>query len=530
MAGDGHREQREAVDVVIVGSGAAGSVLAARLAGAGKRVVILEAGPERRMKDLISSQIWARRLKWGGPPVIEKGAQPIGHAFNAGWGTGGAALHHYGVWLRLHPEDFEVRSRFDRGLDWPIDYDQLRPYYDRIQAEVGISGDAEAEIWRPPGAPYPMGPVPRFAQGRVLARGFAAEGLRVAPVPLALNTQVYKDRPACLWDGWCDAGCPIGALGNPLAIYLPQALAAGAEIRHRAMVTRVLTDKKGERARGVEYVDSDGVRRVQPASVVVLAAFAVQTPRILLNSASPRHPRGLANSSGLVGAYVMTHPAGGINGLFDEDTECFYGASGGQLVCQDGYVKDSHGKEAFGSYQWLAAQAVKPNDLLGFAVGRPDVYGPALDDLMTRARRGFASMTSVSEDLPVRANRVRLSTKKDEFGLPLAEVVHNTAPESLALWRRTLAEGKRVFKAAGAKQVWTGPIAPMHIIGGTIMGKDPETSVTDSYGRAHDLANLFLAGTGLFPTSGGVNPTFTVHALALRTAEHMIEHWGTLTL
>ena len=529
MADTQQAGKRTAADVVIVGSGASGSVLAAKLAGAGKRVVILEAGPERRMSDLVSSQIWARRLKWGGAPVIEKGAQPIGHGFNAGWGTGGAALHHYGVWPRLHPEDFEVKSRYDRGLDWPIGYDDLRPFYDRIQTEVGMSGDAEAEIWRPPGAPYPMKPVPRFAQADVLARGFKALGMTVAPLPLAVTTENYRGRPACIWDGWCDAGCPTGALANPLAVYLPQALEAGAEIRHRAMVTRVLTDDKGTGARGVEYIDGDGARHTLRAAVVVLAAFAVQNPRILLNSVSARQPRGLANSSGLVGAYAMTHAAGGINGLFDEDTESFYGATGGQLINQDGYPKDGHGNDAFGSYQWLIARAVKPNDLLGFAVGRPDIYGAKLDDFMKRATRGFAAMTSVGEDLPVAENRVGLSTKKDAFGLPLAEVVHNAVPASLALWRRAVAEGRRLFKAAGAKQVWTGPIAPMHILGGTIMGNDPKASVTDSYGLTHDVGNLFIAGPGLFPTSGGVNPTFTVHALALRTADHMIEHWGALT-
>src|SRR5262245_44722555 len=143
----------EKVEVVIVGSGAAGSLLAAKLAQSGKAVVMLEAGPERTLKDLYSSQIWARRLKWAGPPSETGGTDPVAVAFNSGWGTGGAAIHHYANWLRLHPEDFVMQSRFSRGLDWPISYEELRPFYDRIQREVGVAGDAAAEVWRPAGDP-----------------------------------------------------------------------------------------------------------------------------------------------------------------------------------------------------------------------------------------------------------------------------------------------------------------------------------------------------------------------------------------
>ncbi|MEZ5501019.1 MAG: GMC family oxidoreductase [Steroidobacteraceae bacterium] len=516
----------EKVDAVIVGSGAAGSVMAARLATGGKQVIVLEAGPERRNADLVSSTLWARRLKWHGDPVTESGDHPVAYVLNSGYGTGGAALHHYAVWPRLHPDDFRLRSRFDAGNDWPITYDDLRPHYDAVQAEAGISGDAKLEKWRPPGDPYPLPPVPVHAQGEMIARGFSQLGMATAPLPLAVTSKPYRNRPACIWDGWCDAGCPIGALANPLTVYLPIALAQGAQLRHNATVTRILTDPKGKRAIGVEYVDAAGERHEQLADLVVVAAFAVQTPRLLLASTSDSHPQGLGNARDLVGRGIMTHAAGLVYGLFDEDSKCYMGAFGGQLLNQDGYDKKRHAdKAALGSYQWMIAQAVKPNDLLGISTTRPDLTGRALDEFMHKAARGFASMTAVIEDIAQPGNRVSLGDARDSRGVPLARVHHDADPRSRKLWEAVLDEGKRVFEAAGAREVWTGPHGGMHIMGGTPMGHSPEMSVTNVYGQLHDMPNVVIAGPGLFPSSGGVNPTFTVHALASRSAAHILANW-----
>ncbi|NIB42179.1 GMC family oxidoreductase [Pseudomaricurvus alkylphenolicus] len=512
----------EEVDVVIVGSGAAGSLMAARLAEAGQAVVILEAGKQRRSSDLVSSQIWARKLKWDGEPVVDEGQHPIGYHFNTGRGTGGSATHHYAVWPRMHPEDFSVASDHGKGLDWPIRYRDLRKHYDLVQKEVGVSGDAETEHWRPEGAAYPLPPVPTFAQGRIIARGFHKLGLRTSPVPLGITSQPYRGRGGCLWDGWCDAGCPIGALANPLAVYLPRALKAGAELRHESCVTRILTDTSGQRATGVDYVTADGKTRTLIAENVILAANPVQNPRLLLASATKHHPQGLANSSGRVGDYLMSHPSVSIYGLFEEQTENFLGATGGQLLCQDGYEKNRHGQQAFGSFQWLIAQAQKPNDLLGYANCRPGLFGSELTAFMQQASSHLATMTSVCEGLPLASNKVRLSTQRfDSNGVPLAQVSHRFADESLALAEKSRQQGERIFEAAGAQEVWSSRVNSMHIMGGTIMGNDSGSSVTNSYGQTHDLPNLFIAGAGLFPTSGGVNPTFTLHALADRAADRI---------
>ena len=311
-------------------------------------------------------------------------------------------MHHYAVWPRFHAEDFTMRSDHGRGLDWPFDYAELAPFYDRVQSECGVSGDAERERWRPPGAPYPLPPVPTFAQGKTIARGFEKLGLATAPLPLAVTSEPYQGRAPCIWDGWCDAGCPIGALANPLTVHLPRALARGALIHHETRAVRLVTGERSDRVDGVEVVTSSGERRVLYADVVILAAFAVQNPRLLLASANDAHPDGLGNANGLVGRYVMTHAAGLVYGLFDEETRCYMGAFGGQLVNQDGYGKTTHAASgAFGSYQWMIAQAVKPNDLLGIATTRPDLIGASVDEFMQRAARGFATMTAVVEDLPL---------------------------------------------------------------------------------------------------------------------------------
>jgi choline dehydrogenase-like flavoprotein len=518
---------REHAEVVIVGAGAAGSVFAAVLAEAGRQVRVLETGPARQLGDLYSSQIWARRLKWAAPHAAETSRDSLWFNLNAGRGFGGAAAHHFGLWPRMHADDFKLRSQFGKGLDWPIDYSDLQPWYDQVQADVGIAGDARAEIWRPPGAAYPLPPVPRFAQGDVLAKGFAALGQHVAPSPMAVLTKPYNGRAACIWDGWCEAGCPIGALANPLVVYLPRAIAAGAKLQADCHVSRVLTDAQGRRATGVEYFDSQGQRYELAADLVVLAAYGIENVRILLNSGTARHPAGLANSSGTVGRYLMGHPTVMLFGLFDTDMQNHMGLSGGQIFSQDRWTKTARAG-AFGSRQWAAGMAIKPNDLLGIAMTRADLFHKDLERFMQRAARGLGQMAGVCEDMPRAENRVELDTRRDVYGVPLARITYNASPEGMGLWNEAVEDGKKIMAAAGAVEVWHGPKVSQHIMGGTVMGNDPAASVTNGYGQAHDVDNLFIGGAGLFPTSSAVGPTYTIHALALRAATHLRENWATV--
>jgi len=364
-----------------------------------------------------------------------------------------------------------MRSRFGRGLDWPVSYDELRPFYDEIQQEVGISGDAGEEVWRPPGLPYPMPPRKVFKQATLIAGGFAKLRWR------STGSIPYGGHPACRYDGWCDAGCSILALANPLAVYLPQARKAGAEIVHNACVTRILTGSSGDRAAGVEYYNLAGQRQVRQARMVIVAAYAFQTPRILFNSATNKLPAGLANSRGLLGRYMMTHASSIVYGIFKEIPRIISALLVANCCARKTTKRDAR-RGYINSSQWLIAN---------------------------------------------------VTTRKDRYGFPLASMTHDFGADDIKCYEAGMQQRLSVMKAVGAYQAWHGGRVRMHAMGGALMGSDPRTSVTNSYGQTHDVANLFVEGPSLFPTSGAVNPIFTIHALTLRASKYILGNWSILT-
>jgi choline dehydrogenase-like flavoprotein len=520
----------EKVDVVIVGAGASGSVYASTMAKAGKKVVLLEAGPDWQLGDLISSDIWGRRIKPAGPPFLLEGKNPVAYVYQAGWGVGGAALHYFANFPRLMPNDFKVKTEHGKGLDWPINYADLAPYYDKVARDVGVSGDAKAEeIWRPAGEPYPMPPMKTFRGGEVWKKGFESVGIRLVPAAVGMNSTQYKGRPACLYDGWCHVGCPIGALANPLVTYLADAKKAGAEIRPHATATRVLTNAAGDKVTGVEYYDARKEKQVQEASVVVLAAWSAQNPRLMLNSATDKHAKGLANGSGLVGNYITAHFSSSTSAIFEEDLQPYMGTIGAQYFSYDRYDKNAHkAKGAFGSTFIVAGSAQKYSALGGVANSRGDLFGAELTTFMQRAARGYTRIGAFGEEMPDIENRVELASDKDEFGMPLGKIVHGYNDDAVALFNANFEEGLTIAKATGAKEVWSnrGAMPTIHLMGGAIMGNGAADSVTNSYGQTHEIANLWIAGPGIFPTSGAPNPTYTIFALSVRGAEHLAGNWA----
>src|SRR5207249_5969066 len=431
---------------------------------------------------------------------------------------------------RLLETDYRMKSEHNRGLDWPIAYKDVAPFYDRVAREVGMAGDAKAEEkWRPAGDPYPMPPMKTFRQGEVLKKGFESIGIRMAPAAVPMNSTDFKGRPACIYDGWCHVGCPTGALANPLVTYLGDAKKAGAQVRPLSTVTRVLTNAQGSKVTGVEYYDAKKERKVQEASVVVLAAWSAQNPRLLLNSATDKHAKGLANASGLLGKYMMAHFASGTWAMFDEDIQNHMGTTGAQFMSYDRYGKTSH-KGAFGSSFITAGSALKTSDLGGFANARLDLFGPDLVTFMKRAARGLTRIGAFGEELPNIENRIELASDKDEFGMPLAKIIHSYDQDAAALWNANFEEGLTIAKAAGAKEMWSarGSMPTIHLLGGTIMGTGAGNSITNSFGQTHELPNLYIAGPGIFSTEGASNPTYTIFALSLRGAEQMAANWSTV--
>ena len=260
--------------------------------------------------------------------------------------------------------------------------------------------------------------------------------------------------------------------------------------------------------------------------MVVVAAWSGQNSRILLNSATGKHEKGLANSNGLVGKYMTSHTIAGIAALFDEDLQNHLGTIGAQFMSYDRYGKTSY-KEAFGSTYITCGPAQKVHD---FANSRPDLFGPELHAYMKKAARGFTRISMFGEELPNLENRIELASDKDAFGMPLGRLIHTYDEDAVALWRANREEGQKAAKAAGAQETWSGNAIPTsHLHGGTIMGTGAANSVVNSYGQTHELPNLWLAGPSIFPTEGASNPTYTILAVSLRGAEHLAVDWGSVT-
>lgn len=504
------------VDVAIVGAGCGGSVLATKLAEAGLSVVIFDAGPFwRPLSDFASDEREQEKLYWlddrisGGDDPIEFGAN------NSGQAVGGSTTHFQMVSLRFRPDWFKSRTRLGYGVDWPVNPDEMWRYYAEIERALSISGPL-AYPWGPPRGRYPYRAHEVNAAGQVLIRGAEALGVAWAPTPLCTVSAPRGKSPPCVYRGMCKIGCSTNAKQSMLVTYVPRALRAGAEIRDLAMVAEVHCDAQG-RPDGVVY-HRDGAWRRQKARVVAVCGYSIETPRLLLNSASPAHPQGLGNGNDQVGRYLMVHGNNAVWATFDDEIRWYKGPP--SMACCEhwNYADDDPSKDFFGGYSFMS-QGPLPGDFAGTLVTGTGMFGNDLRRRMALYNR-MAGLKIVGETMPRPDNRVRLSDDADDLGLPLARVDFSFCDNDRRLHRHSERFMRRMLDAAGGRDLLSSD-STAHLMGGCRMGSSPENSVTDDEGRVWGVPNLYICDGSLMPTGGGVNPAMTILANAARIGDRL---------
>jgi choline dehydrogenase-like flavoprotein len=462
------------VDLVIVGAGAGGSVLAQRLARHGWRVVIIEAGPFWHPdEDWVSDEAGSHPLYWTQKRIIG-GADPIELGKNnSGRGVGGSMVHYAGYTPRFHPSDLSTYTDDGVGADWPINYEDLR------------SGALRCGI-----------------------------EMRVGPVGIVNGT--FGNRPHCIYRGYCLQGCKVNAKASPYVTHLPDALAHGVEVRANCMALQVEIEQDSGRARGVVYAtESDGAHRLQRAQYVAIAGYSIETPRLLLASSSRRFPHGLGNNADQVGRYVMVQGATQTAGRWPYELR-MYKAPPPEISSEQFYETDPDRGFARG----FSIQTVSPLPI-GWAehVLADGHWGRALREYM-RDYNHWATIGVLNELLPHPDNRITLADETDQYGQPIARMDYTLSDNDKANMAYSTKVITDILHAADTQDVLTIQRFA-HLIGGARMGTSPEHSVVDANQRIWAVSNLFLADGSVCPTQGAANPALTIMALASRLAQRM---------
>jgi choline dehydrogenase-like flavoprotein len=504
-----------AVDLAIVGAGAGGATLAQRLARRGWKVVVLEAGPFWDPdEDWVSDEAGSHGLYWneeriiGGEDPVELGKNNSGH------GVGGSMIHYAGYCPRFHPSDFEVRTRDGVGVDWPISYADLKPHYERLELELPVAG--EHWPWGDPhGYPHSAHPIAGGAEFAWSGARKLGIEMRVGPVGIANGS--FGNRPHCIYRGFCLQGCKVNAKASPLVTHIPDAIAHGAEIRERCMVSAVEIEEGSGRVSGVRYFH-EGRERFQRADAVAIAGYSIETPRLLLNSASARFPRGLGNGSDQVGRYVMVQGAPQVAGRFPVEVR-MYKAPPPEISSEQFYETDP----TRGFARGFSIQTVGPLPI-GWAehILAEGHWGQALREYM-RDYNHWYTLGALSELLPAAENRVTVAAGiTDRHGIPVARMDYGQSEndrKNIAAAKQTLHD---ILGAAEAQDVLVID-RYAHLVGGCRMGSDPEDSVVDADHRVWGVPNLFIADGSVMATQGSANPALTIMALSSRLAERLAE-------
>ena len=518
----------EEVDFCIVGAGAGGGVVGAKLAEAGFSVVILDAGPHwSPVRDFVSDETASRKLFWtderitGGDDPVELGSN------NSGRGVGGSTVHYSMIAMRAHPEDFRRLSLEGEvaGADmqnWPLTFEDLEPYYEEVEEALQIAGPTFYP-WGKRRRRYPQREHELNASANMLVKGCVKLGIPVAPAPIATLSAPYRDRPPCVYRGFCNYGCTTNAKSSILVTYIPRAIRAGAEVRANSMVARIEHDVRG-RVTGALYfrVGGDELFR-QRAKNVVVAGYAVETPRLLLNSASSLFPEGLANSSGQVGKCFMVHSGHQVFAKFPERINQYKAPPPGGALTEH-FNRTMQGVDFICGYT-VEVVGPHPVDFASRIATARGLWGAELRRAMLDYNY-YSGVGIVGEILPQARNMVKLhETERDSYGLPIAHVIFSYHDNDRRLIDHAVAKMKEILKAAGGDDIWSAD-RTAHLLGTCRMGDDPTRSVVDRDCRAHDMPNLYICDGSVFPTSTAVNPSLTIEAIAARAADRIREAAG----
>jgi choline dehydrogenase-like flavoprotein len=517
------------VDVLIVGAGASAAAFAWSLAETRMSILCLEQGGWMKPTDyptnfedyeLRGVREFAMnpndRKRPADYPINATGSPINPVMFNA---VGGSTILWAAHFPRLEPGDFRVRSSDGVAQDWPIGFDTLAPFFDvndRMMGVSGLAGNPKSPPRNPPLPPIALGKV-----GNALARGFDKLGWHWWPSDSAIASQEYEGRAPCINLSPCISGCAQGAKASTDITYWPLAQRRGVQIRTGCRVREVTLRPDGM-ADGVLYYDAEGQLQEQKAEMVVLACNGIGTPRLMLNSSSSRFPDGLANRSGQVGKNLMFHPYGIALGIFEQELD-HHGPVGCSLQSHEFYDSDASRGFVRG-YSFEATRGFGPmiTAMWGMRTGRLS-WGADHHRGFARLYNRMAGLLTITEDLPEPTNTVTLDPElKDSNGIPAPKVTYKLSDNTQKLLAHGAARATEVLKAAGAVEVVAEQMmaaAGWHLMGTARMGSDPETSVVNPWGRSHDVKNLFVIDGSIFVTSGAVNPTATIQALALYIAD-----------
>ncbi len=507
--------------VVIVGSGAGGGTLANALCQKGIDVVLLEAGA-REDTGTFQNDEWASfaQLSWLDMRTTS-GSWRVARDFPnlPAWickTVGGSTAHWAGASLRIQPHEFKARTSYGEIagatlLDWPIGYEDLDPYYDRAEDMLGVT--------RTHGIPG----LPGNNNFKVMYAGAMRVGYKDCHTGrMAINSRPRDDRGFCQQIGFCFQGCKSGAKWSTLYSEIPKAEATGRlDLRPNAQVLQVQHDASGK-VTGVLYADQDGNQHVQKARVVAVAGNSIESPRLLLNSASSMFPDGLANSSGEVGRNYMRHMTGSVYATFREPVRMYRGTTMAGIITDESIHDPSRGFA--GGYEMETLSLGLP---FMAAFLDPGAWGRAFTRKMDQYEH-MAGMWIVGEDMPQTTNAVTLhAMEKDQHGLPVANVHFDDHVNDIAMREHAFRQGRAVYEAAGAVEAYEVPPYPStHNLGTNRMSEKPEDGVVNGFGQAHDIDNLFVSDGSVFTTGAAENPTLTIVALALRQADYMAEQMG----